>query len=105
MVLRRCFWILTILGLVLVLFSIILGFYNKDLASVVGTISSIVSIILGMSSFIYSFVSGEKTLQYLDEIKAQNDALVQKLNYELSKANYGQKNLESVDRMINDDSR
>ena len=105
MVLRRYFWILTILGLVLVLFSIILGFCNKDLALVVGTISSIVSIILGMSSFIYSFVSGEKTLRYLDEIKAQNDALVQKLNYELSKANYGQKNLESVDRMINDDSR
>ena len=87
----------------MVLFSIILGFYDKDLASTIGIISTIVSIILAMGSFIYSFISGEKTLQYLNEIKAQNDALVDRLNYELSKANYGQKNIESIDRMINED--
>lgn len=101
--LKKYFWILTILGAALVLFSIILGFYDKDLASTIGIISTIVSIILAMGSFIYSFISGEKTLQYLNEIKAQNDALVDRLNYELSKANYGQKNIESIDRMINED--
>ena len=100
---KKYFWILTILGAVLVFLSIILGFCNKDLASTVGIISTIVSIVLGMSSFIYSFISGEKTLQYLNEIKAQNDALVERLNYELSKANYGQKNIESIDRMISED--
>lgn len=101
--LKKYFWILTILGAALVLFSIILGFCDMELASTIGIISTIVSIILAMSSFIYSFISGEKTLQYLNEIKAQNDALVDRLNYELSKANYGQKNIESIDRMINED--
>ena len=100
--LKKCFWILTILGTVLVFFSIILGFCDKDWASVIGIISTVVSIILAMGSFIYSFISGEKTLQYLNEIKAQNDALVERLNYELSKANYGQKNIESIDRMISE---
>lgn len=88
----------------MVFFSIILGICDKDLASTIGSISTIVSIILAMGSFIYSFISGEKTLQYLNEIKAQNDALVDRLNYELSKANYGQKNIESIDRMINEES-
>lgn len=101
--LRKYFWLLTVLGLLLASLSIILGFCNQDLASTIGMVSTIVSIILGMGSFIYSFVSGEQTLQYLNEIKAQNDTLVERLNYELSKANYGQKNIESIDRMIGDD--
>lgn len=101
--LRKYFWVLTVLGLILVLLSVILGFCNQDWASTIGMVSTIVSIILGMGSFIYSFISGEQTLQYLNEIKAQNDTLVERLNYELSKANYGQKNIESIDRMISDD--
>ena len=100
--LKKYFWILTIIGTVLIFFSIILGFCNKDLASMIGMISTIVSIILAMGSFVYSFISGEKTLQYLNEIKAQNDALIERLNYELSKANYGQKNIENIGRMINE---
>lgn len=103
MYLRKYFWILTVLGILSAVLSIILGFCNKDWASTVGTISTVVSIILGMSSFIYSFVSGEKTLQYLNEMKSQNDTLVQRLNSELSKENYGKKNIESIDRMINED--
>ena len=101
--LKKCFWILTTLGTVLVFLSIILGFCDEDWASMIGIISTVVSIILAMGSFMYSFISGEKTLQYLNEIKEQNDALVERLNYELSKANYGQKNIESIDRMISED--
>lgn len=89
--LKRYFWILTILGVILVLLSFILGFYNKEWASMIGTISTVVSIILAMGSFIYSFISGEETLQHLNEMRAQYETLVKKLNDELSKTNYGQK--------------
>ena len=103
MIWKKYFWILTILGLLLVAGSIGLGFFNKDLASTIGTISTVISIILGISSFVYSFLSGEKTLQYLDEMKAQNDSLVERINMELAKNNYGRKNVESIDRIINED--
>ena len=98
--LKKCFWGLSISGLVLVFLSIVLGFFSENLAAAAGTISTVLSIILAMGSFVYSFISGEKTLEHLNEIKAQNDALIERLNHELSKANYGQKNIENIDRMI-----
>ena len=73
---------------------------DRNVSSFVGTISTIVSIVLGMMSFIYSYVSGKQTLEYLNEIKEENDKLVERLNYELSKENYGDKNVENIDMMI-----
>lgn len=74
--------------------------FNDDLASLLGNISTVISIILAISSFIYSFISGEQTLKLLDEIRAQNSSLVDRINFELSKDNYDKKNIENIDKMI-----
>lgn len=93
---------LIVTGILLVFLSICLAIYNQDISSMFSTISTIISIILGAGSFVYTYVSGEETLNHLDEIKSQNDRLVSKINYELSKENYDNNNIENVDRLLNE---
>lgn len=93
---------LIVTGILLVFLSICLAIYNQDISSMFSTISTIISIILGAGSFVYTYVSGEETLNHLDEIKSQNDRLVSKINYELSKENYDNNNIENIDRLLNE---
>ena len=94
---------LIIIGILLVLLSIILAFYNQDISSMFSTISTIISIILGARSFVYTYVSGEETLNHLHEIKSQNDRLVSKINQELSKENYDKNNIENIEQLLNEE--
>lgn len=96
---------LIIIGILLVFLSIILAFYNHDISSMVSTISTIISIILGAGSFVYTYVSGEETLNHLDEIKSQNDRLVSKINQELSKENYDKNNIENIEQLLNEETK
>lgn len=91
-----------ILGILLIVGSIIVYFCSKDLSLLFGTLSTIVSIILGISSFIYTYVSGKESLQTLNEIKKQNDKLIERLNQELMKGNLGHKNIENIEKVLKD---
>lgn len=89
-------WLLGICGLFLSTLALYIGLKNKDLANSIGIISTIISILLAVISGVYTLVSGEKTLRYLDEIKKQNSDLIDRLNYELSKENFGKNNIENI---------
>lgn len=93
---RKILTVLMVIGIVLIIVSIGLGICDKDLSLTLGTISTIISIILGAGSFIYTYVSGEETLHHLDEMKSQNDRLIRRLNQELAKDNYGISNIENI---------
>ncbi len=91
---------LMILSVILIIFAIILGFIDYEISSCIGMISTIVSILLAIFSFVYTYISGKETLDNLDEIKRQNYILVQKINDELSKSNYNDNNIENITEML-----
>lgn len=72
-------------------------------SNVIGIISTILSIILGVVSIIYTYISGKETMNVLEEIKRQNSRLVDKINYELSKDNYNDKNIEYIRKTLTSD--
>lgn len=84
------------IGLVAAILPIIFHHIFADYSQLLSSISTIISIALGVVSMAYSCYSSVKTDKTLTAIKENNDALVEKIKYELSKENYGKKNIESV---------
>jgi len=62
-----------------------------------GFISTIISIILSVVAVIYSYISGNKTTQLLNDIQDQYKAFVDKLNAERMKSSLG---AESIKRIL-----
>ena len=81
---------------------VVLLFAQNSIASILGVISTIVSIVLGIMSIGYTFISGQKTLENLDHIQTQYSSLVEKINRELSSDNYDEGNIKAVDEMISE---
>ncbi len=108
-------FVLAIVGIILGLISAILYFINCDSYGAIGVISTIVSILLGIISIVYTYKSGEETFELfskfrdnlnkldeqIDTIDKQNHSLVEKITQELSKENYNQNNIDNVRRNRN----
>lgn len=98
----RVVYVFAGIGMILALLSAILYMFNNDWTSAVGVVSTIISIVMGMVSIVYTYVSGKETMTALEEIKKQNSRLVDKINYELSKNNYNEENIEYIRKIILD---
>ena len=95
-VLIVCCWSLSVFGLLCVLVSFAFSALGYDWSSIFGTISTILSIILSFISILYTYLSGNKTLKLLDEMKTQNDELVKKIKNDASSDNYDEVNAGSL---------
>lgn len=58
--------------------------------------ATILSIILGLVSIAYTYISGKKTLRSLDEITQENKDFINKIRAEMVKDNYDEVNLTSI---------
>lgn len=64
-----------------------------DILSIISITASIISIILAIVSIVYTCKTNKNTEKLLDDIRRQNNKLVDKINYELSKDNYDEVNI------------
>lgn len=85
-----------LLAILLAFISAILCAKGSDITNVVGVVSTIMSTALGFISIVYTFVSGSKTEQLLDEISRQNQALVQKIHTDAISKNFNDANLYNL---------
>lgn len=87
-------------GIAFAMISAVLYLIGCDWSNALGAFSTVISIVLGLVSIVYTYVSGREMQITLDEIKKQNSRLVDKINYELSKDNYNEKNIEYIKSTI-----
>lgn len=92
----RFVFVISVIGIILAFLSAILYLTNCSWSNSIGVFSTIISIVLGLVSIIYTYISGEKTIQVLDEIEKQNKSLVNKIVFELSDSNFDEVNIESL---------
>lgn len=76
-----------------------------DWASGLSIASTGISIALGFFSIIYTYISGQKTLDNLNEIEVQYNSLVNKINLELSASNTDDANAENVRHKVEERGR
>lgn len=86
------FVLLIVVGLSISLISAILVYKGNDFAGCVGVASTVLSIILSAFSLAYTYISGLQTLKTINDIKRQNDTLVEEITHERSKDNYDDAN-------------
>jgi uncharacterized membrane protein len=79
-------------SLILVIFSSFWGCFS--ISTILGMISTIISIVLSVVAMIYTCISGKSTLDLLDEIKKQNEALAKKIVQDAVAQGLGQKSIE-----------
>lgn len=97
-------------GILLALISAILYLIGSDCYGAIGIFSTVISILLGVVSIVYTYFSGKETsalfsqldqrIAKLDEqivkIDEQNRTLVSKIQMELSKDNFNQANIDGI---------
>lgn len=88
------------IGILLAVLSSFLYIHSSEWTSAVGIVSTIISIIMGMISIVYTYISGKETMSTLIEIKKQNKSLVDKINHELSKDNFNDNNIDYIKSTI-----
>lgn len=98
-------YIVACTGILLSVTAAILYLIGGDAYGAVGAVSTIISIVLGVVSIGYSYFSGKKTDETLGNIKSQNEKLVAKINYELSRDNYDQNNIDAIRRTLDTTNR
>ena len=88
------FFVFGVVAVVLVVFSYV--FKNLSYSSVIGVISTIMSIILSAIAMLYTFYSGKNTLELLNNIETQNKQLVARIEHELMRDAYDEKGLDAT---------
>ena len=89
-------FIYSIISVMIALVSAILFLIGSDSAGAVGVASTILSIVLGVVSIVYTYVSGQETIKALDKIVEQNKSLVNKINTDLLQDNFDEANIETL---------
>ena len=88
--------IVSIVAIVLLIVSTFIFPFLGIKSSALGDIATVISIVLAIVSIIYTYVSGEKTVENMDEIRHQSKNLVNQIIHERSKNNYDAENVENV---------
>ena len=89
--------ILSSVGLTLCLVVSVLAIFKlSDWSTVLGIISTVISIILGLISIAYTFVSGQETLKALDDIEKKYSDLCEMNNAALLSTNLGESNIKNI---------
>ena len=95
-------YFIAILGLVGVLASVCLYFKDNNCANLIGSLSTIISILLGVVSIAYTYVSGQKTIDAIQQINDHHALFVEKINSDLAKGNMDEENLKNIRDSMND---
>lgn len=112
----KCTYFFGGIGLLFAFISVVLYVLNCNLYDAIGSVSTIISIVLGVVSIIYTYISGEhsnktvseinKEIKMLDEcvkyICNQNEAMVSLINEQLAEQSFDYENLKSIEEKIND---
>ena len=89
--------ILSSVGLTLCLVVVFSIFFKlSDWTTVIGLISTVISIILGLISIAYTFVSGQETLKALDDIEKKYSDLCDMNNEVLLSNNLEKNNIDKI---------
>lgn len=96
----RAVYVIAGIGLALSVVSAFLYLIDCNWSNAISAVSTIISIALGLVSIVYTYISGKETMETLEEIKRQNSKLVDKINYEISKDNYNERNIEYIKSSI-----
>ena len=92
---KKIFFLSFVFGVIAVILVLVSSFWgNNNASTVLGMISTIISIVLSVVAIIYTYVSGKSTLDLLDEIKKQNEALVKKIVQDAVANGLGQKSID-----------
>ena len=91
------------MGVVLSFAAAVLYLIGNNWSNAIGAASTIISIVLGLVSIIYTYISGKETMETLEGIKMQNRRLVDKINHEISKGNFNEDNIEYIKSTIKDE--
>jgi len=91
-------WLFFIIGGIAIILALLSLVTELRFAAVFGTISTITSIILGIIAMLYTWLSGERTLNLLNQIEVQNEKLVAKINQDLLRDAYDEKGIEAARR-------
>jgi len=62
-----------------------------------GSIATLLSILLAVVSIFYTYRTNEDTKRLLSDIREQNESMVERINLELRKGNFGRQNIESLE--------
>lgn len=89
-------YIVAIAGILLASLSAVLLFIHNSYADAFETVSTIISIVLGLVSIVYTYQSSKELSSTLDEIRNQYRSLVTKINSQLIEKNFGDVNDESL---------
>lgn len=89
------------IAIFLTLISAILYLFAKDesfqkVSLIIGLVSTSVSIILSVVATVYSYYSGMKTSELMEEIKKENTAMVEYINENRVKGAMGEKGIEKI---------
>lgn len=94
--LLKLIYIVAIAGILLAGLSAVLLFIHNSYADAFGTVSTIISIVLGLVSIVYTYQSSKELSSTLDEIRNQYRSLVTQINSQLIEKNFGDVNDESL---------
>lgn len=95
----KCAFTISCIAILLVIISVILE--QPGWSNGLSIVSTALSIVLALISIVYTYISGQNTLKNLNDMKQQYDSLVQKINYELSKNNQNDANIDNVRMELN----
>ena len=96
----KAVYIIAVTGLVCAVAAAIFFFLGCSWTDAIGAIATVISIVLGVVSIVYTYVSGKETMHVLNEIRKENLKLVEKINYELSKSNFNEENINNIRKSI-----
>ncbi len=92
----RILVLVSIIAIVLLIVSTFIFPFFGIKSSTLGDIATVISIVLAVVSIVYTYVSGEKTVENMNEIRHQSKNLVNQIIHERSKNNYDAENVENV---------
>jgi cell shape-determining protein MreC len=86
-----------VFGVIAIIMAILSGFFiNSGFGSIIGIISTIMSVLLSVTAMFYTYFSGTKTLELLEKIEAQNKKLADKINLDLLKDAYDEEGIKAI---------
>lgn len=98
----RFSYILASFGLGCIILSFVFAYKCKTMSEMLSNLSTIVSIVLGVVSILYTYCSGEDTIKKMNDILIQYSNLTEHISHEASKNNYDEHNLEHIKDGMND---
>lgn len=96
----KIIYIIAGIGIVLSIMAAFLYLIDCNWSGAIGAVSTIISIVLGIVSMLYTYISGKETVETLEEMKRQNRRLVDKINHEISKGNFNEDNIEYIKSVV-----